>query len=390
MDKAADPGQVILDEIAALEVVRARTEAQIAARMLDFHDLRRRQAEGHADPRRRDLEVSFAADELGVTLHQPTRTVQCRLAEARRVRGRLPLTWLTFTAGRIDAHRLSLIAAAVDQLRRDNHAVIELDHLVGDKAAQQTTAQRKGWLKRFVARNAPDTEAALDARDKRAVWTEHQEHGMSFLHAYIPTCDAVRIERRLTDRARQVPHDGRTIDHQRADELCDLLLGDGAGGGRAAIIGITVPITSLAGLTDQPGESFDGSFALPADLVRDLAAEPGTLFHRILTDPLGRILDITELGRFASTQLTTGIDIRDGTCRFPTCSRPATECDKDHEIPHPRGPTSSSNLRALCRRHHNLKTHRITEPTAHAMRAPTRSPVEHDLAVYAVRLQYAA
>jgi hypothetical protein len=37
MEHAADPGQVILEEIAALEVVRARTEAQIAARMLDFH-----------------------------------------------------------------------------------------------------------------------------------------------------------------------------------------------------------------------------------------------------------------------------------------------------------------------------------------------------------------
>lgn len=172
--------------------------------------------------------------------------------------------------------------------------------------------------------------------------------------------------------------------------FCDRLLGDGTGSGRAAIIAVTVPVTTLAGITDEPGESFDGTFALPAHLVHDLAHEPGTLVHRILTDPLGHILDITEIGYVPSPKLRFAVQARDGTCVFPTCSRPAMESDLDHEIPHPRGPTTGSNLRALCRRHHNMKTYGVTEPTRHAMSAPTPSRAEHDLATYVARMQYAA
>ncbi len=32
-------------------------------------------------------------------------------------------------------------------------------------------------------------------------------------------------------------------------------------------------------------------------------------------------------------------------------------CDLDHVIPHPSGPTEHTNLAALCRYHHRLKTH---------------------------------
>ncbi|RNM13273.1 HNH endonuclease signature motif containing protein, partial [Nocardioides pocheonensis] len=52
------------------------------------------------------------------------------------------------------------------------------------------------------------------------------------------------------------------------------------------------------------------------------------------------------------------IELRDRTCVFPWCQRPARSCDKGHIIPWEHGgPTSSDNLAALCRRHHRLKTH---------------------------------
>ena len=60
------------------------------------------------------------------------------------------------------------------------------------------------------------------------------------------------------------------------------------------------------------------------------------------------------------------VALRDRTCVFPWCSRPARGCDTDHVIefdhdaaaegrPQP-GPTITSNLAALCRHHHRLKT----------------------------------
>ena len=69
--------------------------------------------------------------------------------------------------------------------------------------------------------------------------------------------------------------------------------------------------------------------------------------------------------------------LRDRTCVFPWCTRPARGCDIDHVIAHDHdaeaegrpqpGPTQTDNLAALCRFHHRLKTHtawryRMVEP----------------------------
>ena len=203
---------------------------------------------------------------------------------------------------------------------------------------------------------------------------------MSFLTAYIPTPDALFIDAMLNDRAKATS-DGRNLDQRRADLFVELLLGttDSQTASSRAVIGVTVPVTSLAGMDDLPGESFDGSFALPAQMVREMIEQTGTLWFRILTDPLGRIRpllacswevppDTTEPRPFPSDALRTSIQARDGTCRFATCSRPAMESDMDHEIPRPHGPTNGHNLRALCRRHHNIKTMQIAEPTQFTMR----------------------
>ncbi|TPG33632.1 HNH endonuclease signature motif containing protein [Mycolicibacterium hodleri] len=58
----------------------------------------------------------------------------------------------------------------------------------------------------------------------------------------------------------------------------------------------------------------------------------------------------------ASKTLADFVRCRDQTCRFPGCHEPATNCDLDHPIPWPYGPTSASNLKMLCRKHHLLKT----------------------------------
>jgi hypothetical protein len=61
------------------------------------------------------------------------------------------------------------------------------------------------------------------------------------------------------------------------------------------------------------------------------------------------------------------VQLRDRTCVYPWCTRPARGCDVDHVIeydhdaeaegrPQP-GPTQTDNLACLCRFHHRLKTH---------------------------------
>ena len=66
--------------------------------------------------------------------------------------------------------------------------------------------------------------------------------------------------------------------------------------------------------------------------------------------------DEPEPGYRPSTALDEFVRMRDMTCRFPNCDRPAEFCDVDHTIPWPWGPTHASNLACICRKHHLLKT----------------------------------
>jgi hypothetical protein len=132
---------------------------------------------------------------------------------------------------------------------------------------------------------------------------------------------------------------------------------------RKTRIGVVVPLASLLGATDSPAELADRSGFIPGETLRDLIAETlnpdsrtEVLFTRLLTDNHGRLLDATELGRYASTRLAEAITIRAGTCRFPSCTVPADRCDLDHHEPVPKGATSARNMDPFCRRHHRGKT----------------------------------
>ena len=99
---------------------------------------------------------------------------------------------------------------------------------------------------------------------------------------------------------------------------------------------------------------------ITADQIRTWCANPDT---QVTVKP---VIDLAE--HIATTayeipdRLTEQTDLRDHTCVFPWCTRPARRCDHDHLIPHDpdhpeAGPTCSCNIAALCRRHHRLKTH---------------------------------
>ncbi len=126
---------------------------------------------------------------------------------------------------------------------------------------------------------------------------------------------------------------------------------------------MVVPLSSLLGAGLAPAETADRTGLLPGEALREaIAAALGpdsrdeVLFTRLLTDDGGRLLDVTELGRYASRRLAQAVAIRAGTCRFPTCTVPADRCDLDHHEPWPVGATSAANLDPLCRRHHRAKT----------------------------------
>ncbi len=132
---------------------------------------------------------------------------------------------------------------------------------------------------------------------------------------------------------------------------------------RTIRIGVVVPLASLLDASDTPGELADRSGFIPGNILQDQIGDAlgsngrdQVLFTRLLTDNGGRLLDVTELGRHPSTRLAEAINIRAGSCRFPTCTVPAALCDLDHHQPVPDGETSGRNMDPFCRRHHRGKT----------------------------------
>jgi 5-methylcytosine-specific restriction endonuclease McrA len=75
-------------------------------------------------------------------------------------------------------------------------------------------------------------------------------------------------------------------------------------------------------------------------------------------------------------QMAEEIRLRDRTCVFPWCHRPAASCQIDHISPWDQGgATATWNLALLCVKHHRLKTHgrwtyTMTAPGVFLWRSP--------------------
>ncbi|TPG35166.1 HNH endonuclease [Mycolicibacterium hodleri] len=118
---------------------------------------------------------------------------------------------------------------------------------------------------------------------------------------------------------------------------------------------LTEALTALTDLapaaasTIRPAAMMGGAF-LPGVIARRaaLGATITAIVHPGQAPPEKRYTPSKTLADF--------VRARDLTCRFPGCREPATNADIDHTIPWPYGPTQSSNLKALCRKHHLLKT----------------------------------
>ncbi|NLS08961.1 HNH endonuclease [Nesterenkonia sp. MY13] len=165
--------------------------------------------------------------------------------------------------------------------------------------------------------------------------------------------------------------DDRTI-RQREADLLSAWLRDGHcySAPISAKICVMVPQETLTGESEEPAISADRATVILASDIRKVAADPeaehewytaGTRTNQRRADR--DILSIVYNGRFAPERLRDAIIFRDGICQATGCTIPAERSDLDHQIPYERaGPTSGSNLWALCRRHHRLKSHGYLPP----------------------------
>ncbi len=385
----------VLEGLTSLARERARAEASELVAMLRFRDAELVRTAGIESPMVRLVERSAIALEIGQAMGLSEGQVTSRLAAAERLRERAPQTWLAFRRGDVDWARSREIASTLLVLQRpESHD--RLDDTVVTYAKGHTVAELRAWLRRFVARVEAEEAAqrAEAARRQRDVQVTHVDDAMGWVNAFIPSPQAAAIDARLR-RTPRPDGDDRTRGQVRADAFIDLLLAeDTPATGRARTdIGVVIDADVLVGAEPGPAVSDDGTWTVPAEWVLEHLDPDDTFFHRLLVDPITKdVLAHEYVGRFAPDVLATATSFRDGVCQAPGCLRPARDCDLDHREPHPRGPTKGSNLWALHRRHHAMKSHRTlrwilpsgrtvdAEPATHGVPDGNTSDVERALA----------
>ena len=138
----------------------------------------------------------------------------------------------------------------------------------------------------------------------------------------------------------------------------DVTAGVGGLSGVDAVLHLTVPLSTLLGCEDAPGD-LAGVGAIPADLARELAAS-ASVWHRLLTDPVDGHLVVQDVRRYRPTAAQRRYVLaRWGQrCAAYGCTA-RRSLQLDHVVEHPAGATNVGNLVPLCPRHHNRKTQRL-------------------------------
>ena len=110
------------------------------------------------------------------------------------------------------------------------------------------------------------------------------------------------------------------------------------------IVELQVPVEQLVRLATEPPAGWEL-------LIADLATQ---YTHR---DRLRAVLRAFPGSRFPHAALRRHVEVRDRTCVFPGCRRPAGQVQQDHTVEYENGgATVEANLGALCIVHHWLKT----------------------------------
>lgn len=375
----------------ALDCLARARRARIAGEVREVEVLAGLAAD--PDPYRDDrgqLGKEWIVEDVACVLRVPSVTAAAKLRVAGLLVTRFAGLFAAVRAGRIELRYAVRAVELAEQL--PDSVLGEFHERVLAHCDTATFSQFLGRVRRTVA--ALDTRTADEqhraAMQLRRVVFTPADHGMTELWAMLPATGAAALKSVLQQAADADRHDGRSADHRRADALCALATSGpaAASAGLRPRVLVTVPASTLLGADDQPGD-LAGHGPITAAAARALAYDPTATWRRLLTDPAGNLIDLGSTSYRPPAPLRRFVQLRDQTCRFLTCNRRAEHCELDHVRAHADGgPTTATNLIALCSRHHHLKhdgrwtiTRRPdgsitwTSPTGHHWISPPPDPL---------------
>lgn len=307
--------------------------------------------------------------EVAAALSISQRLAATYVTRARALREQLPMVGRAFIAGDIDEDMFRVLVFRTGLIVEDE-VLAEVDRHFALMAPRWGALSRKhlaARIDKIVA--SVDVDAVRRRRDRiagREVYVGDVDNGLAEINATVFAPDGHALADRLTALANTVcDSDPRSLAERRADAFGALAVGAdrlscrcdlsdcvaGATVASAVVIHVVANQTTIDGTGDTPAAMLGYEGLIPAELIAELAkaARVRPLVHPADSPP--------EAGYTPSRALAEYVRCRDLTCRFPGCSRPSTESDIDHTIPHgDGGPTQASNLKSVCRLHHLMKT----------------------------------
>ncbi|MBK6764680.1 MAG: DUF222 domain-containing protein [Micrococcales bacterium] len=319
--------------------------------------------------------VQGVSDEVALSLGISPRSADHLLADARSL-VRRPLVWDALNDGRIDLPKARLIV----ELLADFSEGIPRCDMERDAIAygqRHTTHQLRQYLLRLTCDGDPGEHLRKKALDDRGVSIFPAAHGMADIAARLSAEHAEIFYQALTKLAQRDdcadPHeqgDDRTLDQRRADALVGFL---------DTITQVDVQVNVTISANTLIGEDHRDALlgkhgVICASVARYLAWSPDARWRRLVCDPLtGALIDANAETYKIPERVKRAVRLRDRTCRFPGCHRPAEYTDTDHIVPWSKGgKTRAVDLAGECRRHHLLKTHSAWK-VRHQRESPTHT-----------------
>ncbi|KRE92772.1 hypothetical protein ASG76_14970 [Nocardioides sp. Soil774] len=421
IDALAGPGKAEADALGPaglLALIRSRKDDEdraaadqldLAARWADLHPPESIHSAAaftvagseHEEPIAGDgcpLVAEFCIAELGTVLGISTTAAKKLIGHALELRHRLPRLWAQVQAGRVPAWRARLVAETTihsspaltsDAARFVDVQVAAVAGKIGTAQLDRLVAET---IKRFdlaAADPVSDPEDGYLHVDPRHV-TIHDEDvhfaGTVRVEAEIALADALDLENAVAHGAAAQKALGSTesLDARRAAALGDLArtqtafdlfsegptgatAEDGLPAAREVVLHAHFDASVRDGQTvfGPTGRLEERQRLLLLDQLQSWCADSRT---KITVKPvIDLATDLSTPAYAVPDRIREQVVLRDRTCVFPWCGRNARACDVDHvvEFDHQAdaegreqpGPTTTSNLAALCRSHHRLKTH---------------------------------
>jgi hypothetical protein len=376
------------------------------------------------------LVAEFSIAEYAAAIGLPTEAGKRYLGHALELRYRLPKLWKRVTTGDLAAWKARRIA---DQtLHLSIEAARYVDRHVAPVAHKIRPTQVDRLVEEAIARHMPEEaeERRRQAWDQTHLTINHHGVGIagtSIITGEIDLADALDLDDAVRAEAQHLADLGntKTLDQRRALAIGNIARRD---------LVLDYP-------NDTSDTTSDTTADTPAEENEPRSAKPDTkttkrttVLHLHLSESAvrgtctctcgGQTADAAEIGRVENTRspvtaetirqwcgrpdativvkpvidlaehvsveayevpdrIAEPVALRDVSCIFPWCTRPARKlrpdehpCDNDHPVPyHQGGPTCSCQIAPLCRRHHRLKTHggwtyHVLEPGTYLWTSP--------------------